>query len=200
MDMNKDKNILIIGAARSGKTTLARKLCKEYGYNLVSLDDIICAFEALQYTGIKHDGDDVVVSENFAPFLIRYLQELSEGPNFYNGIKSVIEGTHIDFERVIPILQQEKYREKYEIIGLTYNNITEEEMYQYIRKYDTEDDWTYWCGYEELKGNIRYFIQRNKLFQEKFIKYGIKSYDISTDRENTINTICKELCNQEETK
>jgi len=35
------KNILIIGAARSGKTTLAKKLAKEKGYNLISIDDIV---------------------------------------------------------------------------------------------------------------------------------------------------------------
>ena len=31
-----DKNILIIGAARSGKTTLARIINKELGYSIVS--------------------------------------------------------------------------------------------------------------------------------------------------------------------
>ena len=32
---------MIIGAARSGKTTLAKKLAKEKGYNLISIDDIV---------------------------------------------------------------------------------------------------------------------------------------------------------------
>ena len=114
------KNILILGAARSGKTTLARRLQKEKGYNLVSLDDIICAFESLPECGIHHDGNDTEVSKNFAPFLIRYLKELSEGPNFYNGITSVIEGTHIDFEQLIPYLENDG-KEKYEVIGLTYH-------------------------------------------------------------------------------
>ena len=104
-----EKNIIILGASRSGKTTLARKLSKEYGYNLISLDDIICAFENIPECGIKHDGDDIEVARNFAPFLIRYLKELSEGTNYYNGIKYVIEGTHIDFEQLMPFLNKEKY-------------------------------------------------------------------------------------------
>lgn len=188
-----EKNIIIIGAARSGKTTLARKLKKEYGYNLISLDDIICAFESIPSCGIKHDGDDNEVSKNFAPFLIRYLKELSEGPNYYNGIKSVIEGTHIDFEQVMVFLNQEKYKEKYQVIGLLYDNISEEEMYKNIKEYDTEDDWTYWCNDEELRGNVRYFINRNEFFREKFKEYNIKTYDVSIDRENVFNSICQEL-------
>ena len=35
-----NKNILIIGAARSGKTTLAKKLCKEKEYSVISIDHI----------------------------------------------------------------------------------------------------------------------------------------------------------------
>lgn len=36
-----DKNILIIGSARSGKTTLAKKFVKEKGYSMISFDNKI---------------------------------------------------------------------------------------------------------------------------------------------------------------
>jgi len=188
-----DKNILIIGPARSGKTTLSRILSKKYGYNVINLDDIINAFEGIPECGIKHDGNEIETAQKLGKFLKRYLIELSEGPNFYNGIKYVIEGTHIDFEEIMPMLNEEKYKEKYEIIGLLYNNLTEEELYNNIKKYDTEDDWTYWCNDEELKGNSRYFIERNEYFYNKFNEYGIKTYDISSDREKILNIICNEI-------
>ena len=50
------------------------------------------------------------------------------------------------------------------------NHITEEQMFADIRKYDTEDEWTYWCDDEALRGNVTYFLQRNKFFEEKFKK------------------------------
>ena len=118
---------------------------------------------------------------------------MSEGNTYYDGIKFVIEGTHIDFEQLMPFLQSEKYREKYEIIGLTYNDITEEEMFNDIRKYDSEDDWTYWCNDEELRGNIRWFIERNKFFAAKFKEYGIQTYDTSYNREEVLNEIVNSL-------
>ena len=184
-----DKNILIIGSARSGKTTLAKKFVKEKGYSLISIDDIVSGFEAYPELNIHHDGDDMITSEKLAPFLRKLFIELSEGNAFYDGIKTVIEGTHIDFEQLIPFLQSDKYKDKYEIIGLTYNFITEEEMYNNIRKYDTEDDWTYWCSDDELRGNVKYFIERNKYFNEKFEEYNIDFYDTSYNREDVLSEI-----------
>lgn len=121
--------------------------------------------------------------------MINLFTELSEGSIFYDDVKFVIEGTHIDFEKVMPFLQNDKYKEKYEIIGLTYNNITEDKMYEDIKKNDTEDEWTYWCNDEELKGNIKYFIKRNKFFDEKFKEYNIKTYDVSSDRDKLLEEI-----------
>jgi uridine kinase len=94
------KNILIIGAARTGKTTLSRRIDKEFGHSIINLDDIISSLkEAFPELGIKHDYDDMKISARFAPFLINYLKELSEGPNFYNNAKYVIEGVQFDFEK-----------------------------------------------------------------------------------------------------
>ena len=184
-----NKNILIIGAARSGKTTLAKLFSRKMGYNLISIDDIVSGFETYSELNIHHDGDAIDTARRLAPFLAKYLVELSEGDKFYDGIKYVIEGTHINFASLMPLLQSEKYREKYEIIGLTFNDLSEQELYDCIKKYDTEDDWTYWCDDEELRGNVRYFIARNKYFNEKFKEYNISSYDTSNDREGVLNNI-----------
>ncbi len=184
-----NKNILIIGAARSGKTTLAKKFVKDKGYSIISIDDIVSGFEAFPNLKIKHDGNDIETARNLAPFLIKYFVELSEGNVYYDNIKYVIEGTHIDFEQLMPFLQSEKYQKKYEIIGLTYNDITEKEMYNKIKKYDNEDDWTYWCNDVELKGNIRYFIEINSFFNKKFKEYNINTYDTSHNRNKVLEEI-----------
>lgn len=184
-----NKNILIIGAARSGKTTLAKRFSKEKGYNLISIDDIVSGFEAYPELNIHHDGDAVDTATRLAPFLIKYFEKISDGSIYNDGINTVIEGTHIDFEQIIPFLQSEKYSKKYEIIGLTFNHITEQELYDNIKKYDTEADWTYWCSNEELSGNVRYFIDRNRYFAEKFKQYNITSFDTSYNRDSVLDEI-----------
>ena len=60
-------------------------------------------------------------------------------------------------------------------------------------KYDTEDDWTYWCDDEEVKGNVRYFIDRNKYFNEMFKKYDITTFDTSYDRDKVLTNIINNL-------
>ena len=82
---------------RSGKTTPAKRFSKEKGYHLIGTDDIVSGLEACPELKIRRDGAPSDTAAGLAPFLIRCLTELSEGNTFYDGIKSVIEGTHIDF-------------------------------------------------------------------------------------------------------
>ena len=94
-------------------------------------------------------------------------------------------------KRLAPFLNNDKYRKKYEIIGLTFNDITDEELYNNIKKSDTEDDWTYWCDVEELKRNASYFIKKNLYFKEKFKEYNIKTFDTSENREKELKKALK---------
>ncbi len=184
------KNILIIGASRTGKTTLSQLLHKELGYSIINLDNIICGLEdAFPELGIKHDYNDKKAATRFAPFLTKYLKELSEGPVFYNDNPYVIEGVYVDFEGILPNIDKEKY----EIIGLTYNNITSEELFKNIKDNDTEDDWTYYINDDELRGDVNYFIEYNKYFDQKFKEYGIKTYDVSANRNLAFEKIIEDL-------
>lgn len=187
------KNILIIGSSRSGKTSLAKKIAKEKYYNLISIDDIVSGLSAYPDLDIHHNGDTFKTTKNLVPFLKNYFIELSEGSTFYNGIKFVVEGVQIDFDELIPFLQSDRLKDKYLIIGLTYNHITEEELFNNIKKYDTEDDWTYWCRDDELKGNVKYFIETNAYLDNMFKKHNIITFDTSFEREKVLDDIVRKL-------
>ena len=183
------KNILIMGVGRAGKTTLAKMIAGKYGYSIISIDDIVTALGAFPGLNISWDGDHAKIAELMAPFLTIYLKELSEGSKFYGGCKTVIEGTDIDFERLIPHINKRKYH----LIGLTYNRGTKEELFRTIRKYDTEDDWTYYLSDEQLKEYCGQYVSQNRFFDEKFREYSIPSYDTSTNREEVLNDIVEHL-------
>ena len=181
------KNIFIMGPGRAGKTTLSKMLNKKYGYSIISIDDIVSGFEAYPKLLIYHDGDENETAKRLVPFLIKYLAELSDGNKFYGGCKTVIEGTHIDFERLIPNINLEKYL----LIGLTYNNRTKEDMFNIIRKYDTEDDWSYYLDDNKLSEYCNHYMYINKFFDEKFKEYNIKTFDTSKNREDVLKKALK---------
>ena len=124
------KNIFIMGPGRAGKTTLSKMINKKYGYSIISIDDIVTSLEAFPSLNISWDGEHEKISKQMSNFLIKYLKELSEGNKFYDGCKTVIEGTDIDFERLIPNIDQNKYL----LIGLTYNQKTKKDLFNTIRK------------------------------------------------------------------
>lgn len=192
------KNILIMGPGRAGKTTLSKMIHEKYGYSIISIDDIVTALASFPGLHISWDGDHAKIAEQMAGFLAKYLTELSEGTKFYDGCKTVIEGTDIDFERLLPEIDAKKYC----LIGLTYNSTSKGELFRNIRKYDTEDDWTYYVSDEQLDAFCAEFIERNRFFSEKFKEYHILTYDTSVNREEVLSEIVgtlEKLCQWEET-
>lgn len=183
------KNVFIMGPGRTGKTTLSKMINKKYGYSIISIDDIVTSLEAFPNLNISWDGEHKKISKQMSDFLIKYLKELSEGNKFYDGCKTVIEGTDIDFERLIPNIDQNKYL----LIGLTYNQKTKEDLFNTIRKYDTEDDWTYYLTDEQLEEYCEQYIKLNKYFNEKFKEYKIISFDTSNNREKVLTDIVNNL-------
>ena len=183
------KNIFIMGPGRAGKTTLSKMINKKYGYSIISIDDIVTSLEAFPSLNISWDGEHEKISKQMSDFLIKYLKELSEGNKFYDGCKTVIEGTDIDFERLIPNIDQNKYL----LIGLTYNQKTKEDLFNSIRKYDTEDDWTYYLTDEQLEEYCEQYIKINNYFNDKFKKYNIMSFDTSNNREKVLTEIVNSL-------
>lgn len=183
------KNIFIMGPGRVGKTTLSKMINKKYGYSIISIDDIVTALEVFPELSISWNGNHIKTAEQMAPFLVKYIKELSEGNKFYDGCKTVIEGTDIDFEKLIPNIDQEKTL----LIGLTYNKRNKEDMFNIIREHDTEDDWSYYLSDEKLREYCDYYMTINKFFNEKFKKYNILSFDTSFNREKVLKYIMNNI-------
>ena len=191
------KNIILLGAARAGKTTLAKKLNEELNYSVVNIDDIVTAFErSFPELEIGNGNDYEKSKANLAPFLAHYLGSLSYRSDCNNGIKFVIEGGYFDFEKILPVL--EKYemkglKDNFLLIGLFYNKKTVDGIYNDLRKYDKEDDWTYNLNEDELRKFIQSCIGYTEKLYEELKGYDFCIYDVSEEREEIINKIVNDI-------
>jgi inorganic pyrophosphatase len=173
-------NILIVGSPRVGKTTLAKKISKELGLIYISLDNIFSSIEELKCWPYKKYDDAKKISLELSDFLISFINGLDKENNY------VIEGAYIDIEKICSKINDIK------IIGLPYNKLDKNSLFNRIKKYD-KNEWINTFDDKTLLDKCDCFINRNKYYNDCYGKLIIKSYDVSNDRDNTFINIINEL-------
>lgn len=198
------KNIIIAGAGRTGKSTLARKI-SEVGYFVINNDKLVATFgKAYPQLDIRI-GNGEETRKNIAPFLGHFMGMFSSEdgcglfPYTHGGLKEnrfVLEGWSFDFAQIVPILNMygiEDLREKFILIGLVANNKTADELVSDMKKYDTPHDWTYGMGDDDLRKLAEDNISFSHYMSEYLPNFGFRIYDTSTAREEVFAQIIKEL-------
>ncbi|MFC5528697.1 hypothetical protein [Cohnella yongneupensis] len=181
-----NKNIIITGTPRAGKSTVAFETCKKLRYNLIQLDSIVEAIKKA-YSDFKvvKSSDGIMEVDKFTPFLIEYLKELNDHTPRKKGINYVIEGSDIDLNEFYKYFTVDDFI----VVGICYPNKTAEDIYKTMKKYDTILDWTYYLNDNELLNYSEALVSRNKLFEESFRKHNITYYDVSHDRSSILKQI-----------
>ena len=201
------KNIIIAGVGRNGKTTLARKINEELNFFVINLDKLMTAFgRAYPQLDIRIAWDYKKATANIAPFLGHYLGMLSSGHGFADdlnlrahavkGNRFVIEGGHFDFEKISSILKIygiEKLKDSFVLIGLAQNKKTADEYFNDLKKYDTEDDWTYSFNDDERRKFSEMSVAWNREMTDYLLKYEFTIYDTSTEREQVFVKIIDDI-------
>ncbi|MGZ9584015.1 hypothetical protein [Paenibacillus marinisediminis] len=181
-----DKNIIITGIPRAGKSTVAFEICKRLNYNLVQLDSIVEAIKrAYSDFEVIKKPDGIMEVSKATPFLIEYLKELNDDPPRKKGINYVIEGSYIDLNEFYKHFAKDDFI----VIGICYIHRTAEDIYRIMKKYDTIIDWSYYLDEDELLRYSEALVIRNKLYVESFQKHNIKYYDVSHDRNEVLKKI-----------
>ena len=208
------KNIIIVGASRTGKTTLAERLNEELNYFVISLDKIVATFgRAYPQMDIRLHSDYEKMKDNLAPFLGHFLGVFSDSrhieydQNFRARIikrnRFVMEGTSFNFDVISCVLSMygiEKLKDNFILVGLVQNKKTADEFVRDFKKYDTEDDWTYEWSEEELgEYAVSRAIPFNQEMTELLMKYGFTVYDTSIEREQIFDKIIEDIKSIENT-
>jgi len=201
------KNIIIAGPSRAGKTTLARKINEELNYFVINLDKLMTAFgRAYPQLDVRIAWDYEKATANVAPFLGHYLGMLSSSRGMADdlnlrahavkGNRFVLEGGHFDFEKISSILKTygiDDLKASFILIGLVQNKKTADEFFRGLRKYDTEDDWTYSFNDDELREFSEMSVTDNREAADYLRKYGFTVYNTSTEREQVFEKIIEDI-------
>ena len=196
------KNIIIAGASRSGKSTLARRLNEEAGYYVISIDKLVAVFQnAYPDLNIRLNWDRDKTTENIAPFLAHYLGMFSSSDghglmDYSHGTvpcnKFILEGAYLDLEKISAILKDYGIRdmkEHFHLIGLVQQGKSADEFFSDFKRYDTEDDWTYSLSDDELRAVSEDAVEFNAEMYEKLQKHEFSIYDTSKDRDKVFDEI-----------
>lgn len=200
------KNIIIAGPSRAGKSTLARKINEELNYFVISVDKLAAVFQgAYPQLNIRLNGNRKKTTDNLAPFLGHYLGMFSSAdgrgllPYSHGAVKGnrfVLEGGYFNFDKILPILKMygiEKLKDNFFLIGLVQNKKTADEFARDLKKYDTEDDWTYNFNDDNLREVSEDAISFSRSMSDYLIKYGFTIYDTSMEREQVLDQIVEDI-------
>lgn len=180
------KHIFIAGVAKSGKSTLAQKICNNYNYNHIPLDYFA--------SSLKHNfpetkiTSNVIINEesstNLALLLSRVINIMNDTEEPF-----IIDSAHILPKDIIQYIDLNKW----DIIYLGYPNITPQEKYNLLRKYDKQEDWTRKRTNEVLLSTVEELINLSKEIEKQCDEYNITFIDTSKDLINEINNAYERL-------
>ena len=178
------KNVFISGVARSGKSTLSKKIREKRKYNYIPLD----YFTSSLKRNSKEIGitSNVVIDKDSSKKLALFLSRIVEIMDTTDE-KYLIDSAHILPEDIINYLDKDKW----DIYYVGYPNITAKEKFDIIRKYDTENDWTFYKSDEELLEKVEKLVELSNYIKDKCEELNITFIDTSKDINSEIEKVLR---------
>ncbi len=166
------KNIFIGGVAKSGKSTFAKKICRDNKYNHIPIDYFTASFKR-NYPEVGIISNVVINSETsnklslFLSTVISIIDTTDE--------KFILDSAHVMPKDIVRYLDKDKW----DIYFLGYPNIDKEEKFSIIRKYEKKDDWTFKRSDIELLDILDKLILISKNIEKECLELGINFIDVS---------------------
>lgn len=187
------KNIIILGVARSGKTTLARMIKQKYSnYNIIDGDCIRTTFEKvmpkLHINHINGEG----MTEKFPEFCSKLFEyQVKEHKGHFNYIFESCDISPFQLKKYFNIKDTI-------VLFLGYPNLTIEETFNNYKKYALENDYMAKKTDKEIMDRAIMWTEKSNKLKEECSKYKIRFIDVSYNRNNTFEKLIEELCDNEE--
>lgn len=174
------KTIVIIGPPRSGKTTLAKMIVKGInGYSLISSDNLRTSFvAATESAEMKRNNSNIQIYLDIPRE--QCYEYLRQSTYYESDLGYVVDFSCYDEELF------KKFSNEAIVIFLGYSSLTKEQLFENIRKNDTEKEWTYTENDYWLNELCKDFIEQTKKFEEYAKKNNCWYIDTSKDREKIL--------------
>ena len=185
----KYKNIVIIGPPKSGKTTLAKMIVKKIsGYSLISNENMKTSFLSANLSFKDDTSHKNVFNNDFCNLQTFFY--LKHSSYYEDDIGYVTELNEYN-EKLFELFKKENCL----LLFVTYSKLSKEKLFETIRKYSKENDWTSEESDYSLKKYCALFYEENKEYE----KYAQKNYcwhiDVSKDKEKVLQDTLEKIKN-----
>ena len=191
--INLKKYIIIAGVPRAGKSTVSKMIAKQFGYQHISMDSVIAGIEKVFPeagidTGASIDARTNLenISAKIAPF-IRAMMDSGEYDECDYGV--VIDVFQLLPQDYVTYLGNKNC----EIHYFLSSDVTAEERFDLLKKYDTPDDYTYYHSDEENKRDCVDIVNISNYLKKQCIQYGLPYYETSFNRETVLEEFIEVL-------
>ena len=188
------KDILIIGAARSGKTSLMNAILDKYSfYEPLRGDAALTALSHVIPKKVRKEKDEyiytlpVLTKEDTLNYLVTLYEEMKLDLSNTDR-KIIIDTVDLSVEEAIDLFG--KSCDIY-CLGMPDEEVRGLEIK--IRKTEKQTDWTYRMGHFTLQSMCENIIWNSRQMQADCDKYGIIYFDTSGNREEKIKQIMEEI-------
>lgn len=190
------KNILIIGVARAGKTTLSNMIKERYNqYNLIHSDSIVWGIirgsgkEKYYIDNIK-ERKELVHGEQFQKTLVEILKASIKKDKGQYG--NIFETGQLEPKYISDLIKDTNLY----CICLGHGDLDKDGIIKLCREHDTEDEWSYKLTDEQLGINADKWVEKNELLKKECYKYGIEYIDTSKNRDKILKQILEKISNE----
>lgn len=189
------KNILIIGVARAGKTTLGNMIKDEYNqYNIIHADSIVWGFirgtgNEEYYTNNVKARKELVHSEKFQRIILEIYKDAVKQDKKGYGI--ILETGQLEPKYARQLIDEGKGNTLCVCLG--HGSLDKQGIMDLCRKYDKPEDWTYNASEERLSANAEKWNEKNILVKTECLSYGIEYIDTSEDRQGVLKSILRRI-------
>lgn len=186
MSVKMKKHIIIAGVPRAGKSTVSKMIAHQLGYQHVSMDSVIAGIEKI-FPETKVDTHAQVtpienlkwISSKMAPFVQTMINSGEYDECDY--------GMVIDMYQILP----EDYvrymdPERCDIFYFITSNVSSQERYEILKKYDTPNDYTYYHSDEENQKDCEEIVEVSQMIRAQCVLHELPYYETAFEREQVL--------------